>query len=194
MFNRFLKHEEEEKPKPVKKPASSASTRNKVGRPSKFTDDRINKLVGYLEAGMTRSAASALSGISQSTFYQWMAENQQFGRPDGSLMQFSDAVEEAEASAQDVLLKEIRKDKGGAKWIMARRFRNDWGDRVDINTSGEQKVRIVVEYADIEGDTSEAAPAAASGYQRGEEVQRPELRAQVGQDGVAEDADNAPGA
>ena len=67
-------------------------------------------------------------------------------------------------------------------------------ERQQLEHSGDQKVRIVVEYADIEGDTSEAAPAAASGYQRGEAVQRPELRAQVGQDGAAQDADNASGA
>jgi len=184
---------EKPEPKPVKKPASSAS-KNKGGRPSKFTDDRINTLVGHLKAGMTRRASCALAGIADSTFYGYLAENAQFARPDGELVEFSRAVEEAEAEAEEGLLRDIRKDKGGAKWIMARRFRADWGDKLDVNTTGEQKVRIVVEYADIEGDTSEAAPAAADGFERGEAVQRAVLRSALGQDGTPGDAGASSGA
>jgi len=175
----FWNKDKEEDVKPTKKSVSSAP---KLGRPTKFTDERIGKIVKSLGSGMTRSAACMLAGVSKSTFYQWKADNPEFGRSDGSLMHFLDAVEKAEAEAQDELLRDIRKDKGGAKWIMARRFRRDWGDKLDVNTTGEQRVKILVEYADIEGYTSETAQSAAAGFERGGEVQRSGLRTEMGQD------------
>ena len=71
--------------------------------------------------------------------------------PRPKYLKFSEAIRRANADAQLDLLAKIEsageKDWRAAAWILERRFKNDFGQAVDLTTGGE-KVIINVVYQD----------------------------------------------
>jgi hypothetical protein len=49
-----------------------------MGRPSKYTPDIVDRVVGALESGMTDGDACRVGGISEKTFYEWQASKSEF--------------------------------------------------------------------------------------------------------------------
>lgn len=90
---------------------------------------RESKKAAILEAlrrGNTRRAAAAVAGITPETFYTWLRED----------LTLSDAVIVAEGEAEASLVGAIR-DKAPEDWraaesLLKRRFRDAWGDQVDL--------------------------------------------------------------
>ena len=67
------------------------------GHPSKYTPERVQKILERLAAGNTRRAASLASGVSLSTFSLWLTE----------YSDFSESVERAESEAESVHVQNI---------------------------------------------------------------------------------------
>jgi len=63
---------------------------NRIGRPSKFTAERQERILDAIRAGNYIEPAARAAGIGKSTFYEWVERY-----PD-----FSDAVKSAQAEAE----------------------------------------------------------------------------------------------
>jgi len=105
-----------------------------MARGKKLTEERIKKICGYVRQGLTYEVAARLAGIHPATFYRWKARGQKAKK--GIYKKFWDALQEADAEAEAALLKEVRKEKGGPRWIMERRWPERWGQRVDVKLEG----------------------------------------------------------
>lgn len=92
-----------------------------AGRPSKHSPEIVGAICRLLAAGTTRRAAAATVGIDQNTFYRWLERH-------GT---FRDAVEKAEAEAQQ-RFERIVADAAGdgtwqaAAWWLERRRKDDY--------------------------------------------------------------------
>lgn len=122
------------------------------GRPTKYHDERVSRIVRALADGNTRRAACLGNGVSEDTFAIWMRE----------YSDFSDAVTLAEFEAEqryvsslkkaafghqatktkrttkaDGSVEEVRETvwefdwKAAESWLKRRRP-DEWGDRVDV--------------------------------------------------------------
>ena len=60
------------------------------------------------------------------------------------------------------------------------KHRSLFKERLEISTP--EPIQIEVKYAEVEGYTYETPPDAATGYRRKSEIQRPELREEMGED------------
>ena len=121
--------------------------KRKVGRPTKKTEDRATIILRALENGVTRRAAAAIAGMTEPTFYEWVAQD----------AAFASSVEQAQAK---FMASAARKIGGHApsllKWTMML-ARNDEQlrpvqERVEVS-HGE-----TLEFVLIDAELGEAAP------------------------------------
>jgi len=131
-----------------------------MARPTKFTQERQDKIITALRAGHYRETAAAYGGISYETLRQWLkrAENPT-DHPEYPA--FRDAVCEAEAQAEVADLALIRRAASdgewrAAAWRLERKHPERWGQRakVEVEHSGElqhsHEVRIGADRLSIE--------------------------------------------
>lgn len=102
-----------------------------AGRPTKLTKEIIDKVCSAIYAGNYAKIAAQLSGISESTYYAWMAEAEKEGC-DPLFLEFSESVERAEAAAEVEAVALIRQSaKNGnakdAQWLLERKHGERWG-------------------------------------------------------------------
>lgn len=109
-----------------------------MARPSKYTPERVARIVEALAGGNTRGAASAAGGIDQATFDRWMHR----------FAHFAEAVREAEATAELGYVATIKQAADAGDWRAAlawleRRRHEDWGrrDKVEIVNSVRELAR-----------------------------------------------------
>lgn len=88
---------------------------------AKYSKRVVSEICGYIEEGLYQKDAALLSGISESTFYEWQ----------NSKSEFSESIERALASYKLTLLKSINKctPKNGrlALEVLSRRFPHQYG-------------------------------------------------------------------
>lgn len=117
------------KPKPQPKPKPEI----KRGRPSKYTQELIDRICYSLSQGNTRTTAATCAGISMETFAVYVRE----------FPEFSDAIKRAEEQAVEHYVNVIHAASGqtwqAAAWYLERRRPADFSkqDRVDITTNGK---------------------------------------------------------
>jgi transposase len=98
------------------------------GRPSKFTDERIQRLLAAIRAGNTRQAACRYAGISDESLARWQR----------SSVEFVEALTRAEAESEVALVAFVRQaaqtDWRAGMELLSRRWPETWGrhDRVDV--------------------------------------------------------------
>jgi transposase-like protein len=102
-----------------------------AGRPTKLTPEIIEKVCAAIYAGNYAKIAAQLSGISESTYYAWMAEAEKEDC-DPIFLEFSESVERAEAAAEVEAVALIRQSaKNGnakdAQWLLERKHGERWG-------------------------------------------------------------------
>lgn len=101
----------------------------KLGRPTKYTPERVELILTYLRQGNTRKTAGRASGISHETFSQWLREHPDFSE------QVTQAEQEAVAKAVEMVLSAAFKGQwGAAAWWLERRHPQEWGkvDRLEL--------------------------------------------------------------
>jgi len=124
----------------------------KVGRPTKKTPRTLDRLEEALTKGMPRWAACAYARISRQTFNDWLQKQPAFRAQ----------VEGWEAQAMFDMVERARREPRGNQWLLARRFRDDYGDRVSVDIEAGPLPITFVNYKDgIEGVATgtEAGPA-----------------------------------
>jgi hypothetical protein len=127
----------ESKPKPAAaraaKPKPKPQPERGRGRPSKYTQEIVDRICYSLSLGNTRTTSVTCAGVSMPTFHTWMNEF-----PD-----FSDAIKRAEEQAVEHYVNVIHAASGqtwqAAAWYLERRRPADFSkqDKVDITTNGK---------------------------------------------------------
>lgn len=112
-----------------------------MGRPPKLTPEVQGEIVNAIVAGATYKAAAEYAGVSYESFNLWMK------RPGRMYLQFSQAVTRANARARVNLLARIQQsakdgDWRAAAWILERRFRDEYGQSVEITGDKEKPVHV----------------------------------------------------
>jgi hypothetical protein len=108
--------------------------KRKVGRPTKRTERVLNRLQEALEKGLPRWAACALAKISYDAFNEWMNKDPEFKA----------SVLEWEAASMEDMIEGVKRETKGNQYLLGRRFRDDYGDKLNIESKGEQKVTVEV--------------------------------------------------
>ena len=89
-----------------------------MARPSKFDQERIDKIVKLIRLGNFAETAAAAAGISKQTYYNWLARGREEreridtsnAKPrttEKAFLEFFDAVEEARAEAEARMVAQI---------------------------------------------------------------------------------------
>lgn len=79
---------------------------NPNGRPTKLQPHLIETICKHLRLGHTQATACRLARVSESTYYEWLGRGDQ--EPNSLFAEFSEAVKEAMAQAEDDALQTIR--------------------------------------------------------------------------------------
>jgi hypothetical protein len=113
-----------------------------AGRPTKYTEQTVAKLLDALRGGNTRRASCAVASISQDTLAIWLKEKPEF----------SDAVEKAEGEAEAKMVSVIKLASDttwqAAAWWLERKHKQEWSSRVEQTGADGSPVKVIVEYAD----------------------------------------------
>ena len=100
-----------------------------MGRPTKRVPRTLARLEEALTKGLPRWAACAYAKISNQAFYEWMKDPT-----------FAQQIAEWEATALSRLVGKVAKEPQGNRFLLAHRFRADYGDRVEIEHTGGVQV------------------------------------------------------
>jgi hypothetical protein len=102
---------------------SSDPDRVRVGRPTKFTVDRQERILDVLRDGVYLETAARLGGISYETLNEWRKR----------FPEFAEAVEGARAEAEATMISRVRSASvdhwQAAAWWLERSFPSRWGRR-----------------------------------------------------------------
>lgn len=112
-------------------------------------NERVQNIIcEALANGVTVETAAEIAGIGQSTLYNWL----KLGREGvAKYKPFADAVEEAIAKSELVLLERIHEASKhtwqAAAWILERRFPERWGRRDRLNVTETSLIARLDEHA-----------------------------------------------
>ena len=105
-------------------------TKIKDGRPTKYNEKTVEKIISILQTGGTVEQACAYAKINKTTFYAWVKENEDF----------SNEVESAKhylnIASKNVVQQTIIRDKNdtNAKWWLEKtEFKNNTTNNVQVN-------------------------------------------------------------
>ena len=122
-----------------------------MGRPTKLTPERQNRLVEAIQAGNYYKVACAAAGIDYSTFRLWMQAGEAKKNPRFS--EFFEAITRAEAAAEDSAVRMWQQamptDWRAAQMFLERRHPDRWGkqERLDLKHAGKVEVEHGVDVA-----------------------------------------------
>lgn len=105
----------------------------KPGRPTKLTEDTVNKIVAFVRAGNYPETAARACGIHPATFYRWKERGEE--EPRGPYRSFFEQLSEAEAFAETMAIAEVREGRRGWQgraWWLERKYFGRWGRRLAI--------------------------------------------------------------
>lgn len=115
---------------------------------SKYTPERVNRILEAIEKGLPFVTAAALGGISEDTFYEWKKVHSEF----------SEAVKTSEAKAEETLVSAIQIDPSwqSKAWILERRHPDRWGrvDRNKVELTGKDGEQLSVKFEIVDGRTA----------------------------------------
>jgi transposase len=142
-----------------------------MSRPTKLTPEVQEKIVQALQAGNYQETAARYAGISEPTFYRWMADALDDNAPK-ELREFREAVENARAAAEvrSVALIQQAAQNGtwqAAAWFLERSHAHRWGRyqrtevtgpnggpvQVDIDVLDKRIAELIADTADDDDDS-----------------------------------------
>ena len=117
-----------------------------MGRPTILNQQVINKVVENTLKGISIESICALSGISPRSYYDWIKQGKQDIEDGVESVHalFAESVQAAIAEVEERMLAQaIGTDEIGARWYLSRKMRKDYGDKQEIEISGDMEVEIV---------------------------------------------------
>ncbi|RME07092.1 MAG: hypothetical protein D6803_04830 [Anaerolineae bacterium] len=121
-----------------------------MARRTKLTPERTKRICDQVRKGVPYETAARLAGIDPSTFYRWKARGERAKR--GLYREFWEALQQADAEAEAALIEETKKERGGPRWILERRWPERWGQKVDVKFEGTV---FAVDWGIPDGDETE---------------------------------------
>jgi hypothetical protein len=127
----------------------------KSGRTSKFTPERAEKILEALRLGVPQNTAVTYGGISESTFYNWLADAKKDDAPT-HLVEFLESVKAARAEAEvrsvAIIQNAARKQWQAAAWFLERSFPSHWAktDRHEITGKDGGAIELNVDTEALE--------------------------------------------
>jgi hypothetical protein len=113
-----------------------------VSRPTKLNDITERAICDNIRLGLTYKASAEAAGVSYAVFNEWMKDI----RP--HYVKFQEAVSRANAEARKILTMRIQSaatdDWRAAAWMLERRFRDEYGQAVDVTSGGEKITENIV--------------------------------------------------
>lgn len=126
-----------------------------MARPSKLSPELRDQVAQLIRAGNTVEIAATTAGVSERTFYSWMEKGE--AEEAGDHADFRDAVEQARAESEAVLVTRIAKAASNgswqaASWLLERRFAERWAKVTERKrgNSDEEAERPVDPFAEID--------------------------------------------
>ena len=125
-----------------------------MARPSKLTEDVINRILLSIRVGNDKKVAAAMAGISESTLYSWL---EQAKKPDAEpeFLEFLESLTQAEAEAEINAVGRIRQaaDNGrwqASAWWLERKYGERWGrnDKIRQEISGPNGAPLILSIED----------------------------------------------
>jgi hypothetical protein len=119
-----------------------------MARPTKLTPEVQERIITALRAGNYQETAARYAGISEATFYDWMARGRE--EPGSVFAEFLEAVEKAKSDAEvrDLYLIDQAAQTGSwqaAAWKLERKFPHKWGRVNRTEISGPEGKPVQVE-------------------------------------------------
>jgi len=106
-------------------------TAGRSGREPLITPEITNKIIALLTGlPIDIDSMCCAVGISDTTYHRWMSEGE---KPDSlpAYREFREAIRKARAEckimAVDTMVKHSKMDPATARWILERRYRDEWG-------------------------------------------------------------------
>jgi len=138
-----------------------------MGRRRKLTRKIIERLKKEIARGLPYDTAARLAGIHPATFYRWKREAEaarEAGVRRGILVEFLQAIEEAEARAEQALVERVVVQGGakGAMWILERRWPEKWSPQMRMQIAEDLEIVLnwgVTDDADEQDATDSGEPA-----------------------------------
>jgi transposase len=115
---------------------------------SKYTPERVERIIKAVKAGLPFVTAAALGGVSEATFYNCMKNKKN--------VEFLEAIKAAEAEAEERLVEQISVDPSwqSKAWILERRHPDRWGrvdrNKVELTGRGGDPIQVVSNMSDEE--------------------------------------------
>ena len=114
---------------------------------SKLTPEAQKKICDLVERGNYAKTAALASGITEATFYNWMARGKEAKR--GIYFEFFESIKRAEAESEKKYLSVIQDaaDSGtwqAAAWYLERRNHKEWGRKTQTEVTGKDGAPILI--------------------------------------------------
>ena len=116
-----------------------------VGRPSKLTKQREEKIASALEQGKSLQSSARMADVTPQTVYNWLDRGE--GQEEGVYADFFERIERARGHGEDFyfsLALELARENGDHRFIaslMKQRYPGSWGD----TDTGVEAAEITVE-------------------------------------------------
>jgi len=126
----------------------------KRGRHSKLTDELIEKICKYIEAGNYAKTACLACGISEVTFYDWIKKGEEAIKEgkNNKYAKFLKSIKEARAKAEiknvKIIMEAAQENPKHAEWWLERTNPEFWGrkDKLEVKHSGKIDISILKKY------------------------------------------------
>jgi transposase len=135
-----------------------------MARPSKLSPELQERCAALIRAGNTVEVAAEAAGISEATFYAWMARGEQSRASDRPYREFRAAVEQARAEAEATLVTRIAKAAANgswpaAAWLLERRYSERWAKVTERNRASRDEDEAKVDPLDaLDGEEGAVVP------------------------------------
>ena len=112
----------------------------KPGRPTKYTPERVERILEAIRKGNTRDTAAKLAGVSATQMYEWMNKHPEF----------AEAIEKADAEAEGfyvgIIERAAAKSWQAAAWWLERRRAAKYGrlERHEVTGKGGEALQLQV--------------------------------------------------
>ena len=100
-----------------------------MARKTKLTDELSKKICAFIASGATNEDACKLTGIGESSFYDWIKR----------FPEFSEAVKKASVDFKRAHILKIAMDESwqSSAWLLERRFPEEYGKRIPLELTGK---------------------------------------------------------
>ena len=111
-----------------------------MARPTKLNKHTHKLIVDALLIGATRKDSAVAAGVDYTTFLNWMSKGRK--AKSGIFFEFYNACDQSEAQARLNYTQVIQQASISGEWRAAleylkRRDRENWGDNMDVTSTGE---------------------------------------------------------